>query len=80
MTARHIRLSVRPVTSGDGPCLFQVLLHENKVKVDLTKYVQTHAFAYHDTFSGGDATDAGACAERAGEFRSNQTSLHCPCQ
>ena len=34
----------------------QVLVHEDKVKVDLTKYVQTHEFRYDDAFGEADST------------------------
>jgi len=34
----------------------QVQVREGKVKVDLTKYVQTHVFEYDDTFDEHEST------------------------
>lgn len=44
----------RPASEGESDCVEctedQVQVRENKTKVDLTPYVQTHVFEFDDTF------------------------------
>lgn len=44
----------RPASEGASDCVEctedQVQVRENKTKVDLTPYVQTHVFEFDDTF------------------------------
>lgn len=44
----------RPAIEGESDCVEctedQVQVRENKTKVDLTPYVQTHVFKFDDTF------------------------------
>jgi len=57
----------RPAWEGEEDCVGvvggRVVVRENKVKVDLTKYVKDHVFLYDDAF--GDEESTGEVYERA---------------
>jgi kinesin family protein 2/24 len=57
----------RPAWEGEEDCVGvvggRVVVRENKVKVDLTKYVKDHVFLYDDAF--GDEATTGDLYERA---------------
>jgi hypothetical protein len=64
----------RPVsTRGDERDILSVtaphvLVHEDKVKVDLTKYVHDHCFGYDDAFGElDDTTEVNECIRARGQ-------------